>query len=197
MSEETRYVGASVYGLRMPIIQQGDDIAEIISNTLIDAGCSSYQPIELNNRDILGITESFLARAQGNYITLEDIADDVTDKFPTGDVAVAFPILSRNRFAKVLEGISKGVNGKIYVVLSYPADEVGNALMDEEDLYTLEINPYSDVLTKEEFRKKVGTYLHPITKTDYLELYQSISDKIEILLLNNPKDILHLQLLLY
>ena len=109
MTLERRFVGASVYGLRMPIIQQGDDIAEMISDTLIDAGCSSYQPIELNNRDILGITESFLARSQGNYITLDDIADDVTDKFPEGDVAVAFPILSRNRFAKVLEGIAKGV----------------------------------------------------------------------------------------
>ena len=190
MTLERRFVGASVYGLRMPIIQQGDDIAEMISDTLIDAGCSSYQPIELNNRDILGITESFLARSQGNYITLDDIADDVTDKFPEGDVAVAFPILSRNRFAKVLEGIAKGVKGKVYVCLSYPADEVGNALMDEDDLYRLNINPYADILTKNEFRNKIGTYLHPITKTDYLELYQNISDKIEIILLNNPKDIL-------
>ncbi|MBO7244359.1 MAG: coenzyme F420-0:L-glutamate ligase [Alphaproteobacteria bacterium] len=189
---EQRYVGASVYGLRMPIIQQGDDIAEIISDTLMQAGSTTYQPIELHNKDILGITESFLARSQGNYITLDDIADDVTDKFPTGDVAVAFPILSRNRFAKVLEGIAKGVNGKVYVCLSYPSDEVGNALMDEEDIYRLNLNPYADVLTKKEFREKVGTYLHPITKTDYLELYQSISEKIEIVLLNNPKDILKL-----
>ena len=189
---EQRYVGASVYGLRMPIIQQGDDIAEIISDTLMQAGSTTYQPIELHNKDILGITESFLARSQGNYITLDDIADDVTDKFPTGDVAVAFPILSRNRFAKVLEGIVKGVNGKVYVCLSYPSDEVGNALMDEEDIYRLNLNPYADVLTKKEFREKVGTYLHPITKTDYLELYQSISEKIEIVLLNNPKDILKL-----
>ena len=189
---EQRYVGASVYGLRMPIIQQGDDIAEIISDTLMQAGSTTYQPIELHNKDILGITESFLARSQGNYITLDDIADDVTDKFPTGDVAVAFPILSRNRFAKVLEGIFKGVNGKVYVCLSYPSDEVGNALMDEEDIYRLNLNPYADVLTKKEFREKVGTYLHPITKTDYLELYQSISEKIEIVLLNNPKDILKL-----
>lgn len=192
MTLNQRYVGASVYGLRMPIIQNGDDIAEIITDRLIEAGCSIYQPIELHNQDILGITESFLARSQGNYITLDDIADDVTDKFPQGDVAVAFPILSRNRFAKVLEGIAKGVNGKVYVCLSYPADEVGNALMDEDDLYNLDINPYSDILTKEDFRRKIGTYLHPITKTDYLELYQSISDKIEIVLLNNPKDILKL-----
>lgn len=190
MTLNQRYVGASVYGLRMPIIKKGDDIAEIISDTLVAAGGVPYQPIELNNRDILGITESFLARSQGNYITLDDIANDVTDKFPKGDVAVAFPILSRNRFAKVLEGIAKGVSGKVYVCLSYPADEVGNALMDEDELYNLDINPYLEILTKEDFRNKIGTYLHPITKTDYLELYQSISDKIEIILLNNPKDIL-------
>ncbi len=185
-----RYVGASVYGLRMPIIKQGDNIQEMISDTLIDAGCSQYQPIELNNRDILGITESFLARAQGNYITTDDIATDVHQKFPTGDVAVAFPILSRNRFAKILEGIAKGVEGNVYVCLSYPSDEVGNALMDEDDLYTLGINPYLDIMEKETFRAKVGTYLHPITKTDYIELYESISPKIKIMLLNNPKDIL-------
>lgn len=189
---DKRYVGASVYGLRMPIIKQGDNIQEMISDILIEARGSEYQPVSLNDRDILGITESFLARAQGNYITTDDIANDVHQKFPTGDVAVAFPILSRNRFAKVLEGIAKGVAGSVYVCLSYPADEVGNALMDEDDLYTLNINPYSDVMTKETFREKVGSYLHPITKTDYLELYESISPKIKIVLLNNPKDILKL-----
>lgn len=187
---DKRYVGASVYGIRMPIIKQGDNIQEIISDMLIDAGCSEYQPITLNDRDILGITESFLARAQGNYISTEDIASDIRLKFPKGDVAVAFPILSRNRFAKILEGIAKGVSGKVYVCLSYPSDEVGNALMDEDDLYHLNINPYTDVLTKNEFKERVGTYLHPITKTDYVALYESISPKIEIVFLNNPKDIL-------
>lgn len=185
-----RYVGASVYGLRMPIIKQGDDIKEMILGTLIESSASSYQPLLLNDRDILGITESFLARAQGNYITIDDVAKDVSEKFPTGDVAVAFPILSRNRFAKVLEGLAKGVSGKVYVCLSYPSDEVGNALMNEDDLYDLNINPYTDIMTKKEFREKVGTYLHPITKTDYISLYESISSKIEIVFLNNPKDVL-------
>ncbi|MBQ7304192.1 MAG: coenzyme F420-0:L-glutamate ligase, partial [Alphaproteobacteria bacterium] len=117
--QNTRYVGTSVYGIRMPIITQGADIANIISDTIINACKAKYQPIVINNGDIVGITESFLARAQGNYITLDDIAKDISAKFPSGDVAVAFPILSRNRFAKILEGISKGVKGKVYVFLSY------------------------------------------------------------------------------
>ncbi len=185
-----RYIGASVYGLRMPIIKKGDDIANIISDMLIEAGLSSYEPISLNNRDIIGVTESFLARAQGNYVTTDDIGAEIAKVFPTGDVAVAFPILSRNRFAKILEGIVKGVSGKVYVCLSYPSDEVGNALMDEDSLFDLDINPYTDVITRDEFKEKFGTYLHPITKTDYLSLYENISPKIEIVLLNNPKDIL-------
>ena len=110
-----RYIGASVYGVRMPIIKQGDDISKIIADVLVNAENSSYQPLILNHRDIIGVTESFLARAQGNYITIEDISADIRKKFPEGDVAVAFPILSRNRFAKVLEGIAKGVKGKVYV----------------------------------------------------------------------------------
>ena len=187
-----RYVGASVFGVRMPIIKEGADIVNIISDTIIEAQNSSYQPLSLNDKDIVGITESFLARAQGNYISTDDIAFDVAQKFPTGDVAVAFPILSRNRFLKILEGISKGVSGKIYVCLSYPADEVGNALMDEDDLFNSGINPYSHVMTKGDFREHFGSYKHPITQTDYIELYESVSPKIEVVLLNNPKDILNL-----
>ena len=185
-----RYVGASVYGVRMPIIKQGDDITNIIADVLIKAKNSPYQPIVLNHRDIIGITESLLARAQGNYITLKDIAEDVSQKFPTGDVAVAFPILSRNRFAKILEGIAKGVKGKVYVCLSYPADEVGNLIMDEEALFNSHINPYTDIITKKQFREKFGVFHHPITGSDHIQMYQDISPNIEIVLLNNPKDIL-------
>lgn len=186
----TRYVGASVYGIRMPIITEGADIATIISDTIIQAKQSSYQPITLDNRDIIGITESFLARAQGNYITIDDIAKDISQKFPTGDVAVAFPILSRNRFAKILEGIAKGVNGKVYVCLSYPADEVGNAIMDEDALFNSDINPYTDILSKKQFREKFGVFHHPITGSDHIQMYEETAPNIEIVLLNNPKDIL-------
>ena len=187
---KTRYVGTSVYGLRMPIITQGADISDIITKTIVSAKDAKYQPISLNDRDIVAVTESFLARSQGNYISLQDIAEDVAHKFPEGDVAVAFPILSRNRFAKILEGIAKGVSGKVYVFLSYPSDEVGNAVMDEDELFNSGINPYTDIITKNMFREKFRTFKHPITNTDYIELYESLSQNIEIVLLNNPKDIL-------
>ena len=187
-----RYIGASVYGVRMPIIKQGDDISKIIADVLVNAENSSYQPLILNHRDIIGVTESFLARAQGNYITIEDISADIRKKFPTGDVAVAFPILSRNRFAKVLEGIAKGVKGKVYVCLSFPTDEVGNAIMDEEALFNSNINPYTDVMSKKEFREKFGIFHHPITGSDHIQMYEDIAPNIEIHLLNNPKDILKL-----
>lgn len=188
--QNTRYVGTSVYGIRMPIITQGADIANIISDTIINACKAKYQPIVINNGDIVGITESFLARAQGNYIILDDIAKDISAKFPSGDVAVAFPILSRNRFAKILEGIAKGVKGKVYVFLSYPTDEVGNAIMDEDKLFETDINPYTDIINKKQFRAKFGTFYHPITGSDHIQMYEDISDNIEVVLLNNPKDIL-------
>ena len=190
ISQNTRYVGTSAFGIRMPIITQGDNIAEIITNTINDTTKAKYQPLNINNGDIICVTESFLARAQGNYVTLDDIAEDVKKKFPYGDVAVAFPILSRNRFAKILEGIAKGVKGKVYVCLSYPADEVGNAIMDEEELYNSNINPYTDILTKQDFRKKFGVFHHPITGSDHIQMYEDINPNIEVVLLNNPKDIL-------
>lgn len=190
--QSTRYVGTSVFGIRMPIIKQGDDINNIISDTIIKATKASYQPLTINNGDIIAITESFLARAQGNYITLDDIANDISQKFPKGDVAVAFPILSRNRFAKILEGIAKGVKEKVYVCLSYPSDEVGNAIMDEDALFNSEINPYTDILTKQDFRNKFGVFHHPITGSDHIQMYEDISPNIEVVLLNNPKDILKL-----
>ena len=185
-----RFVGTSVYGLRMPIITEGDDISNIIANTVLETRKSSYQPLTINNGDIVAITESFLARSQGNYVTLDDIANDIKQKFPKGDVGVAFPILSRNRFAKILEGISRGTEGKVYVFLSYPTDEVGNAIMDEEKLYDTNINPYTDIITKQEFRTRFGTFHHPITGSDHIKMYEDISPKIEVILLNNPKDIL-------
>ncbi len=189
-NQNLRCVGTSAYGVRMPIITQGADIAQIIADTLVQATKASYQPLSLNNRDIVGVTESFLARAQGNYVTLDDIAQDVAAKFPEGDVAVAFPILSRNRFAKILEGIARGVKGKLWVFLSFPADEVGNPIMDEQDLFRSNLNPYSDIVTKDMFRREFGVYRHSITGSDHIEMYGSIGKNTEVVLLNNPKDIL-------
>ncbi len=191
-STNTRYVGTSVYGVRMPIITQGANIAEIITDTLVTASQGTYQPVQLNNRDIIGVTESFLARAQGNYVTLDNVAEEVSTKFPQGDVAIAFPILSRNRFAKILEGIARGVKGKVFVCLSYPTDEVGNPLMEETALFNSDINPYTTTMTEAEFHKKFGEYKHPITGVDYLKMYREIAPNIEIVLLNNPKDIIKL-----
>ncbi len=185
-----RYVTTSVYGVRMPIITEGADIKNIIADTLIEANNSTYQPLTLNNGDIIGVTESFLARAQGNYVSLSSISQEVSKFFPSGDVGIAFPILSRNRFAKILEGLANGVSGKVYVFLSYPSDEVGNAIMDEDALFNSEINPYSDVMTKQEFYDRFGEYKHPITGCNYIKMYEDISPKIEVILLNNPKDIL-------
>lgn len=190
VSQNIRYVGTSVYGVRMPIISEGADIANIISDTIIKASQAKYQPLVLNNKDIVAITESFLARAQGNYINLSDISEDVSEKFPTGDVAVLFPILSRNRFAKILEGIAKGVKGKVYVCLSYPSDEVGNAIMDEDELFNSDINPYTDIIIKQMFREKFGVFHHPITGSDHIQMYENIFPNIEVVLLNNPKDVL-------
>lgn len=189
-SQNIRYVGTSVEGVRMPIITEGADIANIISDTIIKASQAKYQPLTLNNKDIVAITESFLARAQGNYVNISDISEDVSKKFPTGDVAVVFPILSRNRFAKILEGIAKGVKGKVYVFLSYPADEVGNAIMDEDKLFNSNINPYTDIITKQKFREKFGVFHHPITGSDHIQMYEDISPNIEVVLLNNPRDVL-------
>ena len=188
--KEERYVGTSVYGLRMPIIKTGDDISSIICDKVLESQNSSYQPLSINNGDIIGITESFLARSQGNYVSIDDISNDIKQKFPKGDIGVAFPILSRNRFAKILEGIAKGTHGKVYVFLSYPTDEVGNAIMDEEKLYNSNINPYTDIITKQEFRDKFGVFHHPITGSDHIKMYEDISSNIEVILLNNPKDIL-------
>lgn len=190
INNASRYVTTSVYGVRMPIITEGDDIKNIIADTLLKANDTPYQPLTLNNGDIIGVTESFLARAQGNYVSLSDISQEVSKYFPTGDVGIAFPILSRNRFAKILEGLSLGVSGKVYVFLTYPSDEVGNAIMDEDALFNSDINPYTDIMTKDQFYNNFGEYKHPITGCNYIKMYEDISPKIEVILLNNPKDIL-------
>lgn len=186
----TRYVGTSALGLRMPIIKEGDNLVQIICEKLVEAQNSTYQPLKIDNKDIIAVTESLVARAQGNYVSLDDIGFDVSQKFPEGDVAIAFPILSRNRFATVLDGLTRGVKGKVYLFLSYPADEVGNPLMDEQKMIEEGINPYTDVLSKEEYYARLGFYRHPITQSNHVQMYSEISPKIEVVLANNPIDIL-------
>lgn len=182
----SRMVGTVVRGIRTPIIKEGDDLVNIVVDSIIRA--SKDGEFTLRDRDVVGITESLLARAQGNYVTIEEIANDINSKFD-GDIAVLFPILSRNRFSIVLKGIA--LTGKrVYLFLNYPSDEVGNCLMDIDKMDDLNIDISSDMLTEEKYRKLFGNNVsHPFTGVDYVEYYKSvgIDNNIEIVLCNDPK----------
>ena len=180
-----RTVGTTVRGIRAPIISKGDDPVKIVVDSITAAMASDK--FDLMDRDVIGITESFVARAQGNYASLEDIAFDVKSKF-SGEIAVVFPILSRNRFSLVLKGIAMGVP-KVYLFLKYPSDEIGNPLMDIERLYEAGINPYTDVLDEKKYRELFGENVpHPFTGIDYVSYYKGVAENgnIEIILANNP-----------
>ncbi|CCQ96835.1 conserved hypothetical protein [[Clostridium] ultunense Esp] len=184
-----RTVGTTVRGIRAPIVKEGDDLIEIVVDSVLKA--SEYEGFNLNNRDIIGITESLVARAQGNYATAEDIAQDINNKFPE-EVGIVFPILSRNRFSIILKGIAL-TGKKIYLLLNYPSDEVGNRLMDIDKMYQLKINPYTDTLSEYEYRKLFGNEVtHPFTGIDYVQLYRdlTVNNDVEIYLSNDPTTIL-------
>lgn len=182
-----RTIGTQARGIRLPIIRKGDDLVEITVKSLLDA-CEEGG-YSLRDRDVVGVTEAVLARAQGNYATIDQIASDVADKYPYGEVGIVFPIMSRNRFAVQLKAIAKGVE-KIYVQLSYPQDEVGNPIITWDDIDSKGINPYTDTLTEEEFRELFGKCKHPYTGVDYIDLYREISDNITIIFSNDPRAIL-------
>lgn len=185
-----RVVGTVVRGLRGPIINQGDDIEQIVVDTVLNA--AKVEGFKIEDHDIVTITESIVARAQGNYASIDDIAADVSEKFGNDTVGVIFPILSRNRFANCLRGIAKGVK-KIILMLSYPADEVGNHLVSQDELDEQGINPWTDVLTETEFRKHFGYKKHPFTGVDYIEYYKSLIEaedaSVEVIFSNQPKTI--------
>lgn len=184
-------VGVVARGLIAPIINNGDDITLIAVDTLLKA--SKSEGFNIQDGDILGITESVVARSQGNYATLENIAKDIKNKFGNEKIGILFPILSRNRFASCLEGFAMSSN-EIILLLSYPFDEVGNQLIDDSILEEAGINPVLDSFSMEEFRKRFGSYKHKFTGIDYLEYYDSILKKYNkasrIILSNNPKTIL-------
>lgn len=185
----SRNIGTSAYGLRTPIIKQGDNLAEIVVDTLIDS--LDDIPAELKETDVVAITESLLARSQGNFCTIDQIAEDINSKFDD-TVGVLFPIASRNRFSLILKAIAK-TGKRVVVFLKYPVDEVGNRLLDEEVLINSGINLYTDVLNEEEYRELTGeSYPHPFTGIDYVDLYKecAYNDNIEIYLSNNPLAIL-------
>ena len=166
-----RTIGTVVRGVRAPIVREGDNIAELAANAVQEAWREAG--ITPRDRDIVAVTESVVARAQGNYATLEQIARDVRIKTGGGTVGVAFPILSRNRFSILLRAMAMGCR-KIVLLLSYPSDEVGNGLVDWDRLDAAGVNPYSDVLTLDEFREKFGETKHPFTGVDYVSFYSDI-----------------------
>ena len=166
-----RTIGTVVRGIRAPIVREGDNIAELAANAVQEAWREAG--ITPRDRDIVAVTESVVARAQGNYATLEQIARDVRAKTGGGTVGVAFPILSRNRFSILLRAMAMGCR-KIVLLLSYPSDEVGNGLVDWDRLDAAGVNPYSDVLTLDEFREKFGETKHPFTGVDYVSFYSDI-----------------------
>ncbi|EDU38492.1 coenzyme F420-0:L-glutamate ligase [Clostridium sporogenes] len=187
-----RVVGTVVRGLRCPIINEGDCIEDIVVDSVLKA--SEVEGFKINDKDVVTVTESVVARAQGNYATIDQIAKDVKSKFGDDTIGVIFPILSRNRFAICLRGIAKGAK-KIVLMLSYPSDEVGNHLVDIDMLDEKGINPWSDVLTEKQFRDCFGEVKHTFTGVDYVEYYKSLIEKYgvecEVIFSNNPKTILN------
>lgn len=187
-----RRVGTVSRGIRCPIIRQGDDLANIVVTSVLDA-CQS-EGFELRDKDVISVTESIVARSQGNYATVQDIADDVRAKLGGETIGVIFPILSRNRFAICLKGIAMGAK-KVVLMLSYPSDEVGNALLTYDQLDEAGINPYSDVLTLEKYRELFGENKHEFTGVDYVQYYADIitaaGAEVEVIFANQPKTILN------
>lgn len=187
-----RRVGTVSRGIRCPIIRQGDDLANIVVTSVLDA-CQS-EGFELRDKDVISVTESIVARSQGNYATVQDIADDVRAKLGGETIGVIFPILSRNRFAICLKGVAMGAK-KVVLMLSYPSDEVGNALLTYDQLDEAGINPYSDVLTLEKYRELFGENKHEFTGVDYVQYYADIitaaGAEVEVIFANQPKTILN------
>ena len=186
-----RKVGTISRGIRCPIIREGNNLVDIVVNSVCEAAES--EGFELRNRDVVGITESIVARSQGNYASVDAVAKDVKIKLGGETVGVIFPILSRNRFAMILKGIARG-SKKIVLMLNYPSDEVGNALITIDQLDEAGINPYSDVLTLAKYRELFGDNKHEFTGVDYVEYYSKlITDEncdVEIIFANNCKEIL-------
>lgn len=186
-----RMIGTVTRGLRTPIINQGDDLEKIVVDTVLQA--SKQEGYEIRDKDVVAITESVVARAQGNYATVDAIGKDVSEKFGEGTIGVIFPILSRNRFAICLKGIAKGAK-KVVLMLSYPSDEVGNHLMDLDILDAKGVNPWTDVLTEKDFRDLFGYNKHTFTGVDYVQYYKSLVEaygvECEVIFSNNPVTIL-------
>lgn len=187
----SRMVGTVSRGLRAPIIREGDDLKKIVTESVLEA--SRQEGFEVHSRDIVAMTEAIVARAQGNYATVSDIAEDVRAKLGGGTVGLIFPILSRNRFAICLRGIASGAK-KIVLMLSYPSDEVGNHLIDWDMLDSKSVDPYRDVLSLERYRELFGYHKHRFTGVDYVDYYAELiresGAEAEVIFANDPREIL-------
>ena len=192
MKSFERRVGTVSRGIRCPIIREGDNLAEIVATSVLEA--AEYEGFSINDRDVISITESIVARSQGNYATIDHIAKDVKNKLGGETVGVIFPILSRNRFAICLRGIARGAK-KVVLMLSYPSDEVGNQLVSLDKVDDAGINPYSDVLSLEKYRELFGENKHELTGMDYVAYYKGIIEEegaeAEIIFANQAKTILN------
>ena len=187
----SKYVGTISRGIKMPIIKEGDDLAKIVTENVINA--ANHEHFSLNDRDVIAITESVVARAQGNYATVDDIAADIKEKFGGDEMGIIFPITSRNRFSILLKGFARGVK-KIYLMFSYPSDEVGNAFLTYDELDEKGVNPYSDVLSLKQYRDLFGYKVHEFTGVDYIKYYSELIKSegcdVEIIFANQAKAIL-------
>lgn len=183
-----RTLGTVARGVRAPLIQPGDNLVDIVVDSVLLA--ASENGFELQDRDVVGMTEAIVARSQNNFATVDQITADIASKFNGEELAIIFPILSRNRFSNLLRGIVGGCK-KLYIMLSYPSDEVGNQLIDWDMMDAAGINPYTDVLEEKKYRELFGYEVkHPFTGIDYAEYYKSFGDNIELIFANDPRAIL-------
>lgn len=187
-----RTVGTVVRGIRTSIIKEGDDLSKIVVESLMNA--SKNEHFEFKDRDVIAITEAVVGIANGNYVTVDNIAADIKDKYPNGHIGIVFPILSRNRFALCLKGFARGCK-KITMLISYPSDEVGNPILQEDRLEKYNINPYSDIITEKQYKELFGDFIHMFTGINMIDYYREVAEKenceIEFILANNPKVILN------
>ena len=187
-----RTVGTIVRGIRTPIIKEGDNLSEIVVDSLIQA--SKSEKFEFNDKDVVAITEAVVSISDGNYATIDEIAKDISNKFNTKHIGIVFPILSRNRFALCLKAFARSMD-KITMLLSYPSDEVGNDILDSEKLENYNINPYKDVISEQEYTEKFGDFKHLFTGVNMVDFYRDLVQKenceIEFIFANRPEEILN------
>ncbi len=186
-----RCVGTVVRGIRTPIVKEGDDLASIVVDSVMKA--KESEGFEFRDRDIVAITEAVVGISEGNYVTVDDIATDLKNKFPSGDIGVVFPILSRNRFSMILKGIARGMK-KVTMLLSFPSDEVGNGILDEDKLRSSKFN-LSSVISEDEYKEYFGDYLHPFTGINMVDFYRELIKnedcEVEFVFANDPTVILN------